>query len=198
MKESLIDKLKQQGVQEHIIDAFAQVDRTKFMAQAAYAYQDNAFPIGHGQTISQPSTIAFMLQLLDIQPQHKVLEIGSGSGYVLALLSHLAKHVYGVERIKELVQTAKQRIDVPIIHDDGSKGVPQYAPYDRILVSAAYKESPIHLTAQLKESSIIVSSVDESIVKITKKDGQITQEEYHGFRFVPIVSGDVQSTDDQD
>lgn len=133
-----------------ILDAFERVPREAFLPAelAPRAYDDRALPIGLGQTLSQPSMIALMLIALDISPRHRVLEVGSGSGYVLALLSQLGCEVFGVERLAELAGRSRETLraigisDVMVHEGDGSHGLPEHAPYDRILVSAAAGRSP--------------------------------------------------------
>lgn len=194
-KASLINHLEKEGLSEPILRAFARVPREQFMLPdyKQHAYENNAFPIGYNSTISQPSTIAFMLKLLDVQQGQKVLEIGSGSGYVLALLAELvgtSGRVYGVEIIKELAEYSQAKLknyqNISIFHQSGSNGLSQYAPYERVLISASCPSVPMHLTGQLAENGIIVASVKNSIVKIVKEKNKISFQEYPGFVFVPL------------
>ncbi|MFC1710796.1 protein-L-isoaspartate(D-aspartate) O-methyltransferase [Nanoarchaeota archaeon] len=196
-KKDLIDKLRGRGFPDDIVDAFKKVPRENFMPQnfQEYAYEDFAYPIGKGQTISQPHTIAFMLEKLNLLVYQKILEVGSGSGYVLALMAELSKgsEIYGIERIKYLAD--KSRIvlrkykDIKVIHADGTKGLPEKAPFDRILVSAASYEIPQTLIDQLNEGGKIVMPVGNSIISLkkNKKGNEIAKE--RGFTFVPLLEG---------
>ena len=158
-KQQLIAHLKQQGFSQRIIQAFENVNREDFVLKQykEHAYQDSPLPIGYGQTISQPYTIAFMLDLLELKSNLNILEIGSGSGYVLGLINELSKNseIYGIERIGKLVHNSKKVLkdkkNIKIIHGDGSKGLKKYGPYDRILISASAEEIPQKIISQLKE-----------------------------------------------
>jgi protein-L-isoaspartate(D-aspartate) O-methyltransferase len=160
-----------------ILDAFAQVPREAFLPPelAERAYDDSALPLGFGQTISQPSMIALMLKALDVSPRHRVLEVGSGSGYVLALLSHIGCEVFGVERLPELVARARETLrgmgvaDVVLQEGDGTHGMPEHAPYDRIVVSAGAPFIPEPLLAELAEGGRLVMPVGgaESQILVT-------------------------------
>jgi len=154
-KTSLIIYLKSQGFPEKIISAFKKIHRENFIPKElkSQAYEDNALPIGHDVTISQPYTIAVMLNLLELKTGQKILEIGSGSGYVVALLEEITKgKVYGVEIIKELADKSKKKLknhkNIKIINASGKLGLPKFAPYDRILISASANEIPYHLAGQ--------------------------------------------------
>jgi protein-L-isoaspartate(D-aspartate) O-methyltransferase len=184
-----------------ILEAFEQVPRDVFVPAelAARAYEDSALPIGLGQTISQPSMIALMLKALDIAPRHRVLEVGSGSGYALALLSQLGCEVFGVERLPELVARARETLrslgltDVAIKEGDGSLGVPEHAPYDRILVSAAASQIPDALIAELAEGGRLVMPVggaeSQTLVTCERDDkGTLHYRAGSSCVFVPLVS----------
>lgn len=193
-KSQLISSLRQKGFPEEILVAFAKVPREKFIteAQQSYAYEDIALPIGYEQTISQPFTIAFMLQLLEPKQGNKILEIGSGSGYVLALLSEIIKsgEIYGIEIVKELAikseQLLKNDSNIKIINKNGYNGLPEKAPFDRILISASAPRIPYHLMPQLSNSGILVASVKQSIFQLKKVNGKIIKKEFPGFVFVPL------------
>ena len=194
-KETLLEHLKKEGVSESILRAFARVPREEFMLPEykTSAYEDNAFPIRYNATISQPSTIAFMLKLLDVQKGQSVLEIGSGSGYVLALLAEIvgtSGRIYGVEIIKELAERLQAKLgnyqNIRATNESGSNGLIRYAPYERILISASCPSVPMHLAEQLAETGIIVASVKNSIVKIAKEKNKTFIREYPGFVFVPL------------
>jgi len=192
-KKELIDYLKNQGFSEKITKAFEKVPRENFVPKelSSRAYENCPLPIGHGVTISQPFTIAFMLELLELKQGDKVLEIGSGCGYVLALINKITNSkTYGVERIKDLVKNSKKLLsknpDIKISHKDGSRGLREFSPYDKILVSAAFEEIPLHLLKQLKKDGVLVTPVKSSIFKITNsKRPEI--KEYPGFAFVPVI-----------
>jgi len=195
-KTKLLSSLKSHGFSEKIITAFKKVKREDFVPEEykKYSYDDNPLPIGQSQTISQPYTIAFMLDLLELKKDsnHKVLEIGSGSGYVLALLSEITKgKIFGVEIVKSLADKSKNTLEnnknITIINKSGFHGFPSRAPYDRILISAACPEIPTHLISQLKNNGIIVASVNWSIIKMVKRKDKIKTQEFPGFVFVPLV-----------
>jgi protein-L-isoaspartate(D-aspartate) O-methyltransferase len=184
-----------------ILGAFASVPRQAFVPThlAARAYEDTALPIGLGQTISQPSMIGLMLKALECSPRHRVLEVGSGSGYVLALLSQLGCDVFGVERHVELAAQARETLrsvgiaDVVVQEGDGSLGLPAHAPYDRILVSAGAAAIPDALLAELAEGGRLVmpvGSADSQILVTCERDDKGTLHYRAGARcvFVPLIS----------
>jgi len=197
--KELVQSLIDSGVlkTEIIIDAFLAVDRKDFVKKEykESAYLDIALPIGHDQTISQPYTVAFMLELLSPKRRHKVLDIGSGSGWTTALLSKIVGkkgYVYGVELISELVKMGRKNIskyvdnNAEIIKSTNNLGITN-EKFDRILVSASAVEFPEELLNQLKVSGNLVIPVQDSIFRITKKeDGRIEREEHYGFSFVPL------------
>jgi len=182
----------------HIIDAFRAVDRKYFVPETLREerYIDYALPIGNGQTISQPSTVAFMLEKLAPEKGNKVLDIGSGSGWTTALLCHIVGEegsVTGVERVSALVEQGQENLsqfdfDHGRIKKAGEKlGVPG-EQFDRILVSAAADEIPEELFSQLKVGGILVIPVENSIYKFTKiSEEEIEQEAFYGFVFVPLI-----------
>jgi protein-L-isoaspartate(D-aspartate) O-methyltransferase len=184
-----------------ILSAFEHVPREAFLPPelAARAYEDCALPIGLGQTISQPSMIALMLDALECEPRHRVLEVGSGSGYVLALLSHLGCTVFGVERHVELAARSRETLrsigvsDVVVQEGDGALGLPGHAPYDRILVSAGAGAIPDSLLAELAEGGRLVMPVggSESQILVTcERDDKGTLHYRAGAScvFVPLIS----------
>lgn len=192
-KKELISLLQARGFPDKIVKAFKKINRGAFVPSnlQEYAYDDIALPLKRGSTISQPSTIAFMLDLLELEGKEKVLEIGSGSGYVLALLSNLTNgDIDGVEIIKELADESRKILknykNIKVFNKDGSKGLPSNAPYDRIIVSASFKEIPTQLYPQLKNNGRIVAPVKGSIYQIKKENGEITKREFPGFAFVPM------------
>lgn len=196
-KDELLASLKKKGFSESIIRAFEKVKREDFVPEhlIGYAYEDIALPVMAGSTLSQPSTIGFMLDLLDAKDGQKIIEIGSGSGYVLALLAEMnpSGKVYGVELLKELAVKSMKYLEakknVEVVIRNGSNGLPELAPYDRILISASCQEVPRHLLPQLKEDGILVAAVKQSIIQIKKSAGQTIEKEFPGFAFVPLVSG---------
>jgi protein-L-isoaspartate(D-aspartate) O-methyltransferase len=192
-----------------IIDALKKIRRVDFLP--GYLKQENtnieslaelneALPIGHGQTISQPAVVAFMLELLEAKPGHKVLDIGFGSGWTTALLAQIVGpkgHVAAIERISELCDFGKENIDnydfikmgiVDAVCGDGSAGLAGGAPYDRILASAAAEKLPRAWLDQLAPGGILVAPTGNSIKKFKKdRQGKISQESFEGFVFVPLV-----------
>ena len=196
-KKDLIQQLRNQEFSQKIIKAFEKVNRSEFISkkQKKYSYYNIALPIGKGQTISQPYTIAFMLTLLKLKNNQKILEVGTGSGYVLALINEISKDskIYGIERIKELTKRSKKILkdkkNIKIIHGDGSKGLPRVKGkgFDRILVSAAAQEIPQKIIKQLKIGGILVAPVRNSIIFVKKHPKKDKMKEYPGFRFVPLI-----------
>ncbi|MEM3092028.1 MAG: protein-L-isoaspartate O-methyltransferase [Candidatus Pacearchaeota archaeon] len=200
-KKQLIEHLKRVGFPKSIIDAFSLVKREDFVTEDLKdkAYEDTALPIGYGQTISQPYTIALMLSELDLKPGQKVLEAGSGSGYVLALISKIVGRkgrVFGLEIVKDLVKKSRENLEsfrnVKIFHKNAINGLPDEAPFDRILISAAVRDIPQSLLNQLKNNGILVAPrgpvFEQNIVVIQKKgDNFITKSEIPGFVFVPLI-----------
>jgi protein-L-isoaspartate(D-aspartate) O-methyltransferase len=194
-KEELIAQLKKEKFSDNILKAFEEVDRSKFVSKEheRFAYENEPLPIGFGQTISQPYTIAFMLNLLDLKDRQKILEVGSGSGYVLELIAHISRNskIFGIERIKELYASSSEILkaheDIKIIQGDGSKGLKNEKPFDRILISASADEIPDKLINQLKFGGILVAPVKNSIIVVEKYSGQNKIKEYPGFSFVPLI-----------
>ena len=195
-KKELLSHLERSGFLEKTLNAFKKVKREDFIPgpYKKYAYEDIALPLmTNNETISQPYTIAFMLDLLELKRRNKVLEIGSGSGYVLALLYELTKgKIYGVEIVKEIAKGSQELLKdnkkITIISGNGIKESKRNSPYDRILVSASAKDEKIihSLAFQLKKDGIIVASVEDKIIKLKKQDGKVSQEDYPGFVFVPL------------
>lgn len=195
-KDELIASLRKKGFSESIVKAFEKVKREDFVPEhlIGYAYEDMALPVMDGSTLSQPSTVAFMLDLLDVKEGQKIVEIGSGSGYVLALLAEMNQSgkIYGVEILKDLavksMKYLESRKNVEVVIRNGSNGLPELAPYDRIIISASCPEVPRHLLSQLNDSGVLVAAVKQSIFQIKKSSEGITEKEYPGFVFVPLVS----------
>ena len=182
-----------------LIEAFRAVPREKFIRDDFLdeAYADHPLPIGHGQTISQPTTVMIMIDALELKRTDKVLEVGAGSGWCAAIMSKLAKKVITTEIIPELVEFAKNNIkkcnirNVIIINYDGSQGYKKEAPYDKIIVTAACPTIPKPLLDQLKEGGILIAPVGslyygQNMIKITKKANKLQEENLGSFVFVPL------------
>jgi len=199
LRNKLIKKLRLKGIaDEAVLTAIGKVPRHVFFDDAllAHAYEDKAFPIGEGQTISQPYTVAFQTEKLEVKPEQKVLEIGTGSGYQAAILLELGAKVYTIEFNKKLFE--KTKIFLPrlgytpyFFYGDGSKGIPAKAPFDKIIVTAGAPVVPSALTDQLTENGILIIPVGDretqKMLKITKKDGKLLKEEFNQFAFVPLL-----------
>jgi protein-L-isoaspartate(D-aspartate) O-methyltransferase len=195
--------LRSRGVTDaRVLTAMEKVDRGLFLRNifADRAYEDMPLPIACGQTISQPSVVGLMTQALAVNPRDTVLEVGTGSGYQAAILSHLARRVYSVDRYRRLVREAAElfrRLDIPNITTltaDGSHGLPDQAPFDRIIVTAAAEDPPGPLLEQLKPGGIMVVPVGQSdavqaLIKVTRTARGFDYEELRPVRFVPLVEG---------
>jgi len=193
------------GFSKKIINAFSDVKREDFVPEEfeGQTYEDTALPIGQGQTISQPYTIAVMLSELDLKPGQKILEVGSGSGYVLALISKIVGEkgrVFGLEVVKDLAKKSREslRLDdyknVEVHARNGFNGFPEKAPFDRILISAAVREIPKPLLEQLKDNGILVAPIGprfQQDIMVIQKQGKefTTKSKIPGFIFVPFVEG---------
>ncbi|WP_077999809.1 protein-L-isoaspartate(D-aspartate) O-methyltransferase [Edwardsiella tarda] len=201
----LIQQLMRQGIRdEAVLKAIAEVPRERFIDEAMShkAYDNTALPIGLGQTISQPYMVARMTELLALQPNSRVLEIGTGSGYQTAVLAHLAPHVYSVERIKSLQWQAKRRLkqldlhNVSTRHGDGWQGWASRGPFDAIIVTAAAPEIPPALLTQLAEGGRLVLPVGEAaqpqfLRRIQRRGDEYLVESIEPVRFVPLVGGEL-------
>ena len=199
----LILGLRRQGVTDpRVLQAMESIDRSVFVHPQFLdqAWEDSALPIDCAQTISQPYIVGLMTQALDVQPRHRVLEIGTGSGYQAAILSKLARFVYSVERYRGLMLEAEARLkklgcdNVFIRHGDGSKGWPEQAPFDRIMVTAAAPHEPTELIAQLKPGGIMVAPVGKAGSQylhryVAEEGGTFRRESLIEVRFVPLVEG---------
>ena len=199
LRGKLVRKLRQKGIKnEGVLEAIGRVPRHVFFDDAllSHAYEDKAFPIGEGQTISQPYTVAFQTEKLDIKPGDKVLEIGTGSGYQACILLEMGASVYTIEYNRNLYQRTREFLpelgyNPYFFFGDGSKGLPVRAPYDKILVTAGAPFVPDTLVEQLKEGGILVVPVGskdkQKMVKITKRNGRAETEEFDFFSFVPLL-----------
>ena len=203
LRKKLVKELKHKGIKSaSVLQAFEKIPRHFFFekAFAEWAYQDKAFPIGKGQTISQPFTVAFQTELLDIKKRESVMEIGTGSGFQAAVLATLGARVYTIERHETLHITAKQRLKkmgyagIRFYFKDGYKGLPEFAPFDKILVTAAAPIVPQALKTQLKTGGKLIIPVGDEkgqkMLLITRLDQQHFEEKEVGdFKFVPFIKG---------
>ena len=196
--------LRRRGISDQaVLRAMEEVPRENFVAPGFTdsAYADQALPIDCGQTISQPFVVAYMTEQLEVAPQHRILEIGTGSGYQAAVLSRLAREVVTIERYRTLADTAHERLrmlgytNVTVRLGDGMAGAPDLAPFDRIMVTAAAEDVPDALVAQLTAGGKMVLPVGprhdaQYLVKLTKRaDGELTREDLIAVRFVPLLPG---------
>ncbi|MGY6536035.1 MAG: protein-L-isoaspartate(D-aspartate) O-methyltransferase [Pararhodobacter sp.] len=195
--------LRSKGVRDAaVLQAMERIDRGAFLRGvfSERAYDDMPLPIACGQTISQPSVVALMTEALEIGPRDKVLEVGTGSGYQAAVLSQLARRVYTVERHRRLVAEARIVFDrlglsnITAIAADGSFGLPEQAPFDRIILTAAAEDPPGPLLAQLRVGGIMVvpvgqSDTVQSLIKVRKHETGLEYEELRAVRFVPLLEG---------
>lgn len=199
----MIQILRDKGITDsHVLDAINKVPRHQFLDKAflEYAYQDRAFAIGRGQTISAPFTVAYQTQLLNLQPGMKVLEIGTGSGYQAAVLAECGVKVYTIERIVALHEKSKDFLkrrgyrNIQFFKGDGFEGLPSFAPYDRILITAAAPEIPATLLSQLGIGGIMVIPLGEGEVQKMQRITKVSDQEFHteileDFSFVPMLKG---------
>ena len=195
----IADQLRARDVcDERVLGAISRVERHRFIPEDARSesYEDHPVPIGHGQTISQPYIVGFMTQALDVQPQHRVLEIGTGCGCQTAVLAELAREVFSIEVVPDLVEHAGATLtglgygNVHVRVGDGYDGWPEEAPFDRILGAAAPREIPPVLVDQLAEAGILVMPVGDwhqEIKVIRKTGGQVQSRDVLPVRFVPMV-----------
>ena len=193
-------QLRRRGISDpRVLEAIAKIPRNAFVSPdyQAVAYEDRPLPIGEGQTISQPYMVAVMTQSLGLQGEERVLEIGTGSGYQTALLAELAKAIFTIERIRALIQRAKENLDelgyknIFFFCGDGTKGWPEKAPFDGIIVTAGAPEIPQTLTSQLADGGRLVIPVGprytQTLYVVTRKGNQFMEEEVTGCVFVPLV-----------
>jgi protein-L-isoaspartate(D-aspartate) O-methyltransferase len=195
--------LRRRGIGDAaVLRAMDEVPRERFVeadfTDAAYA--DQALPISCGQTISQPYVVAYMTEQLGVRPDHRVLEVGTGSGYQAAVLARLAREVVTVERYRTLAETARRRLEslglknVTVVVGDGLAGVPQHAPYDRIMVTAAAEHVPQALIDEMAEGGVMVLPLGphrdaQRLVKLTKSASGVAREDLIWVRFVPLLPG---------
>lgn len=198
--------LRRRGIGDQaVLRAMDEVPRERFVESdfADTAYADQALPIACGQTISQPYVVAYMTEQLALRPHHRVLEVGTGSGYQAAVLSRLARDVVSIERYRTLAERARERLrelgydNVEVVVGDGFAGVPDKAPYDRIIVTAAAEEVPQALVDQLADDGMMLLPLGpqdgtQHIVKVTKSSTATTRENLIPVRFVPLLPGQAQ------
>ncbi len=202
LRRKLVEIVRNKGIRdERILEAIGTIPRHMFMDSGFihFSYKDQAFPIGGGQTISQPYTVAFQTELLDVRPLHRVLEIGTGSGYQAAVLMELGASVYTIERQRKLFLKAQATLGelgykARFFFGDGYQGKPAYAPYDRILVTAGAREVPEPLLQQLKIGGIMVlplgGGTTQQMVRIVRQgEDRFDRTEHGSFAFVPLISG---------
>ncbi len=199
-------KLRRRGIGDQaVLRAMDEVPRERFveMEFVDTAYADQALPIACGQTISQPYVVAYMTEQLALRPHHRVLEVGTGSGYQAAVLSRLAREVVSIERYRTLAEQARERLrslgydNVEIVVGDGFAGVPSKAPYDRIIVTAAAERLPQTLIDQLADNGVMLLPLGprdgtQHIIKLTKSQTGIAREDLIAVRFVPLLPGQAQ------
>jgi len=200
LRKALVAEIKKKGIKSiAVLQAIEKVPRHLFFNRSFLnsAYEDRAFKIGEGQTISQPFTVAYQSELLDVRKGDTVFEVGTGSGYQSAVLSELGAKVFSIERHKKLSDTAKDLLEslgctVKCFYGDGYKGLPTFAPFDRIIVTAAAPYIPEDLLNQLKPNGILVIPEGSGATQIMKRirkttDGKFITEEFGNFAFVPML-----------
>jgi len=201
-KRKLAETLWEKGIRdERVLKAIYDIPREKFISSALrrFAYDDNALPIECAQTISQPFTVAFMTQVMEVQPGDRILEIGTGSGYQAAVLSRLGAEVYSVERIEKLHENAKSLLaelgyNVFLKLDDGTLGWEEFAPYDKIIVTAGAPDIPNHLVEQLAGNGKLIVPVGDQqsqrLLVVTNLKEGLSKKYYDYFKFVPLIGED--------
>lgn len=203
LRKKLVQLIQSKGISdERVLDAMLELPRHFFLDSAfdELAYEDRAFPIGEGQTISQPYTVAYQSQLLEIKPFMKVLEIGTGSAYQAVVLAEMGAQVYTIERQKKLFDAnksfafLKKYLSIKLFYGDGYEGLPTYAPFDRVIITAAAPEIPQKLIEQLKPGGMMViplgSGDVQQMMRITKlESGALKEEVFDHFSFVPMIEG---------
>lgn len=201
LRKKLVEEIRAKGIRdEQVLNAIEKIPRHVFLDSSfvEFAYQDKPFPIGSGQTISQPYTVAFQTELLEVKKGDKVLEIGTGSGYQACVLLEMGARVYSIERHHSLFVRTKELLSrlnyaPKLFYGDGYKGVPAFAPYDKILVTAAAPSLPEALLHQLKTGGLLVVPVGGGQTQVMKRyvkiaDNDIREEDFGYFRFVPMLS----------
>ena len=203
LRKKLVDLLIEKGITDEAVLAAINAIPRHFFLDSAFdkiAYEDRAFPIGEGQTISQPYTVAYQTQLLQIKKMDKVLEIGTGSNYQATVLAEIGARVYTIERQKKLFEAQKNYFfkskypNIKFYFGDGFEGLPTFAPFDKVIITAAAPFIPPKLVEQLKVGGMMVIPVDEGdaqrMLRLTKQtDGSMKEESFEQFSFVPMLTG---------
>ena len=203
LRKKLVDLVREKGItNERVLEAIEKIPRHYFLDSAfdEVAYEDRAFPIGEDQTISQPYTVAYQTQLLDVKPFNKVLEIGTGSAYQACVLGELGVQLCTIERQKKLFESNKKfeylrkYPNIKFFYGDGFEGLPTYAPFDKVIITAAAPFIPPKLIAQMKVGGVMVIPIDagdaQVMKRITKLDnGTLKEEVFERFSFVPMLGG---------
>ena len=203
MRKRLVDLLREKGItDENVLNAINNIPRHFFLDSAfdKIAYEDRAFPIEEGQTISQPYTVAYQTQLLEVKPYEKILEIGTGSVYQASVLAEMKAKVFTIERQKRLFELNKNFVfkskypNIKFFYGDGFEGLPTYAPFDKVIITAAAPFIPPKLSEQLKVGGKMVVPVDlgpvQQMLRLTKlADGTYSEERLENFSFVPMLEG---------
>ncbi|MDD2345777.1 MAG: protein-L-isoaspartate(D-aspartate) O-methyltransferase [Bacteroidales bacterium] len=199
LRRKLVQEVREKGItDDSVLEAMEKLPRHYFLDSSfvEFAYQDKAFPIGSGQTISQPYTVAFQTQLMRVEKGDKILEIGTGSGYQASVLHLMGAKVFSIERQKELFVKTKAFLEnlnyrVKVFFGDGYKGLPAFAPFDKIIVTCGAPFVPEMLVEQLKPGGIMIIPVGDDVqtmISVEKNmDGSIVQKEHGAFRFVPML-----------
>lgn len=203
LRKQLVETIRKKGItDEKVLASINNIPRHFFLDSAfdKVAYDDRAFPIGEGQTISQPYTVAYQTQLLEVKPFEKVLEIGTGSAYQASVLAELGAIVYTIERQKALFDSnktfayLKKYPNIKFFYGDGYEGLPTYAPFDKVIITAAAPEVPQKLIAQLKPGGMMVIPVGmgevQRMMRVTKmQNGALKEQVFDNFSFVPMIEG---------
>jgi len=203
LRKKLVETVRSKGItDEKVLTAIENIPRHFFLDSAfdEVAYEDKAFPIAEKQTISQPYTVAYQTQLLELKPFDKVLEIGTGSAYQASVLAELGAQVFTIERQKKLFDSNKQFTwlkkypNIKFFYGDGYEGLPTYAPFDKVLITAAAPEIPQKLVAQMKTGGMMVIPMGRGDVQVMKRltkqpDGTLKEEVFDKFSFVPMLGG---------
>lgn len=204
MRRQLINLLREKGIHdERVLEAMNAIPRHWFLDSAfgKIAYEDRAFPIAADQTISQPYTVAYQTELLDVKRNDKVLEIGTGSTYQATILAEMGARVFTIERQKKLYELQQKnyifRLNYPnlkFFYGDGFEGLPSFAPFDKVIITAAAPHIPPKLISQMRVGGVMVIPVDESkdhqrMLRITKTTDSIQTETFDNFSFVPMLTG---------
>ena len=204
LRKKLVDLIREKGItDERVLDAMATIPRHFFLDSAfdEVAYEDRAFPIGVDQTISQPYTVAYQTQLLEVKPFEKILEIGTGSAYQCSVLAEMGAQVFTIERQKQLFDNnkkfgfLKKYNNIKFFYGDGYEGLPTFAPFDKVIITAAAPFIPPKLVEQLKTGGKMViplgrAPLPQRMLRLTKQsDGSVVEEAFANFSFVPMAAG---------